>query len=150
MERIQNAVGVIGVCVTVCALLGMLLPNGNIKKAVETGFSILMLWILLAPFAHAGDLQNRIVTQETPYDAYIYSDTQVYSSAVENLITTTLSKAGISVQSVQSEIELDSTGNVLLRSVLVSVSDESEEKTVTDILKNTLEIPPETVTVQGE
>jgi len=150
MDEIQNAVGVIGVCVTVCALLGMLLPNGNIKKAAETGFSILVLWILLAPFTHADALQNRIFTEETLNETDTYADSaQVYRSAVENLMTTTLSEAGISVQSVEAEIALDGTGNILLQSISVTVSNHEEAEKVTDILQNTLEIPPETVTVQG-
>ncbi len=151
MEEIQNAVGVIGVCVTVCALLGMLLPNGNIKKAAETGFSILVLCILLAPFVHSDALQNRIFTQENPYDTYTYDadNTQAYRSAVENLITTTLTDEGISVQSVKSEIVLDGTGNVVLQSVSVTISNVEEKEKVPDILQNALEIPPETVTVEG-
>ncbi|MDO4153752.1 MAG: hypothetical protein Q4E21_02750 [Clostridia bacterium] len=150
MEKLQAAVCAVGIGITVAALFGMLFPNGNIKKAAETGLTVLLLFLLASPFLQSGNIENRILTESLAYDLETFSTVDVYQNAVASYIQTTLKNAGIPTQSVRAAVQLDDDNTVLLQTVQVEVSKDTDTEVLLQVLEDCLEIPPEIVTVQGE
>lgn len=149
MEKLQTAVGAVGIGITVAALFGVLFPNGNIKKAGETGLTVLLLFLILTPFLHTGEGEIHILREMEAYDAYTYTQTQVYKSAVETFIQDTLLNAGIPTQAVQAEIQCGDVGEIVLKNVLIAAKNETDATLLIKILQEQLGIPPEIVSVQG-
>lgn len=150
MEKLQAAVCAVGIGITVAALFGMLFPNGNIKKAAETGLTVLLLFLLVSPFLQSGNIENRILTESLAYDLETFSTVDVYQNAVASYIQTTLENAGIPTQSVRAAVQLGDDNTVLLQTVQVEASKDTDTEVLLQVLEDCLEIPPEIVTVQGE
>lgn len=150
MEKLQAAVCAVGIGITVAALFGMLFPNGNIKKAAETGLTVLLLFLLVSPFLQSGNIENRILTESLAYDLETFSTVDVYQNAVASYIQTTLENAGIPTQSVRAAVQLGDDNTVLLQTVQVEVLKDTDTEVLLQVLEDSLEIPPEIVTVQGE
>lgn len=150
MEKLQAAVCAVGIGITVAALFGMLFPNGNIKKAAETGLTVLLLFLLVSPFLQSGNIENRILTESLAYDLETFSTVDVYQNAVASYIQTTLEKAGIPTQSVRAAVQLGDDNTVLLQTVQVEVAKDTDTEVLLQVLEDCLKIPPEIVTVQGE
>lgn len=150
MEKLQAAVCAVGIGITVAALFGMLFPNGNIKKAAETGLTVLLLFLLVSPFLQSGNIENRILTESLAYDLETFSTVDVYQNAVASYIQTTLENAGIPTQSVRAAVQLGDDNTVLLQTVQVEVSKDTDTEVLLQVLEDCLEIPPEIVAVQGE
>lgn len=150
MEKLQAAVCAVGIGITVAALFGMLFPNGNIKKAAETGLTVLLLFLLVSPFLQSRNIENRILTESLAYDLETFSTVDVFQNAVASYIQTTLKNAGIPTQSVRAAVQLDDDNTVLLQTVQVEVSKDTDNEVLLQVLEDSLEIPPEIVMVQGE
>lgn len=150
MEKLQAAVCAVGIGITVAALFGMLFPNGNIKKAAETGLTVLLLFLLVSPFLQPGNIENRILTESLAYDLETFSTVDVYQNAVASYIQTTLENAGIPTQSVRAAVQLGDDNTVLLQTVQVEVAKDTDTEVLLQVLEDCLKIPPEIVTVQGE
>lgn len=150
MEKLQAAVYAVGIGITVTALFGMLFPNGNIKKAAETGLTVLLLFLLVSPFLQLGNIENRILTEGLAYDLETFSTVDVYQNAVASYIQTSLENAGIPTQSVRVAVQLGDDNTVLLQTVQVEVSKDTDTEVLLQVLEDSLEIPSEIVTVQGE
>lgn len=150
MEKLQAAVCAVGIGITVAALFGMLFPNGNIKKAAETGLTVLLLFLLVSPFLQSGNIENRILTESLAYDLETFSTVDVYQNAVASYIQTTLENAGIPTQSVRAAMQLGDDNTVLLQTVQVEVAKDTDTEVLLQVLEDCLKIPPEIVTVQGE
>lgn len=150
MEKLQAAVCAVGIGITVAALFGMLFPNGNIKKAAETGLTVLLLFLLVSPFLQSGNIENRILTESLAYDLETFSTVDVYQNAVASYIQTTLENAGIPTQSVRAAVQLGDDNTVLLQTVQVEVLKDTDTEVLLQVLEDCLKIPPEIVTVQGE
>ena len=150
MEKLQAAVCTVGIGITVAALFGMLFPNGNIKKAAETGLTILLLFLLVSPFLQSGNIDSRILSEGLAYDLETFSTVDVYQNAVANYIQITLENAGIPTQSVRATVQLDDDNTVLLQSVQVEASKDTDTEVLMQVLEDRLEIPSEIITVQGE
>lgn len=150
MEKLQAAVCAVGIGITVAALFGMLFPNGNIKKAAETGLTVLLLFLLVSPFLQSGNIENRILTESLAYDLETFSTVDVYQNAVASYIQTTLENAGIPTQSVRAAVQLGDDNTVLLQTVQVEVAKDTDTEVLLQVLEDCLKIPPEIVTVQGE
>lgn len=150
MEKLQAAVCSVGIGITVAALFGMLFPNGNIKKAAETGLTVLLLFLLVSPFLQSGNIENRILTESLAYDLETFSTVDVYQNAVASYIQTTLENAGIPTQSVRAAVQLGDDNTVLLQTVQVEVLKDTDTEVLLQVLEDCLKIPPEIVTVQGE
>lgn len=149
MDKIQAAVVTIGVGMTVAALFGMLFPNGNIKKAGETGMTILLLFLLVTPFLQIGDT-GRILSESPAYDLETYTQANIYENAVERCIENTLTTAGYAVYDVEATVQLGEDNTVCLQTLQISVEKETNTEEVLRILQNDFEIPSEIVAVQGE
>lgn len=150
MEKLQAAVYAVGIGITVTALFGMLFPNGNIKKAAETGLTVLLLFLLVSPFLQLGNIENRILTEGLAYDLETFSTVDVYQNAVASYIQTSLENAGIPTQSVRVAVQLGDDNTVLLQTMQVEVSKDTDTEVLLQVLEDSLEIPSEIVTVQGE
>lgn len=150
MENIKVAVGTIGVFVTAISLFGLLFPNGNIKKAGETGMTILTLFLLITPFLQAEFAESRILPERAAYDLYTFSESDVYQKALEQLIQNTLSQAGVQTESVTANIQNGENEEILLENLQITVSKETDEAYLKQILYDNLEIPSEIVQVTGE
>lgn len=150
MEQLQATVCAVGIGITVTALFGMLFPNGNVKKAAETGLTVLLLFLLVSPFLRSGNIDSRILSEGLAYDLETFSTVDVYQNAVENYIQITLENAGIPTQSVRATVQLDDDNTVLLQSVQVEASKDTDTEVLLQVLVDRLEIPSEIITVQGE
>ena len=150
MEQLQATVCAVGIGITVAALFGMLFPNGNMKKAAETGLTVLLLFLLVSPFLQSGNIENRILTESLAYDLETFSTVDVYQNAVASYIQTTLENAGIPTQSVRAAMQLGDDNTVLLQTVQVEVAKDTDTEVLLQVLEDCLKIPPEIVTVQGE
>lgn len=150
MEQLKATVCVVGIGITVAALFGMLFPNGNVKKAAETGLTVLLLFLLVSPFLRSGNIDSRILSEGLAYDLETFSTVDVYQNAVANYIQITLENAGIPTQSVRATVQLDDDNTVLLQSVQVEASKDTDTEVLLQVLEDRLEIPSEIITVQGE
>ena len=128
----------------------MLFPNGNVKKAAETGLTVLLLFLLVSPFLRSGNIDSRILSEGLAYDLETFSTVDVYQNAVANYIQITLENAGIPTQSVRATVQLDDDNTVLLQSVQVEASKDTDTEVLLQVLVDRLEIPSEIITVQGE
>lgn len=150
MEKMQAAACTIGVGITVVALFGMLFPSGNIKKAGETGLTILLLFLLITPFLQLNDAESRIMSEVSTYDTETLTQVSVYENAVECLIENTLVNAGYTVHNVDATVRFGDNNTICLENLRLSVEKEADTEAALRILQNDLEIPPEIVAVQGE
>ena len=150
MEQLKATVCAVGIGITVAALFGMLFPNGNMKKAAETGLTVLLLFLLVSPFLRSGNIDSRILSEGLAYDLETFSTVDVYQNAVANYIQNTLENAGIPTQSVRATVQLDDDNTVLLQSVQVEASKDTNTEVLLQVLVDRLEIPSEIITVQGE
>lgn len=150
MEQLKSTVCAVGIGITVAALFGMLFPNGNMKKAAETGLTVLLLFLLVSPFLRSGNIDSRILSEGLAYDLETFSTVDVYQNAVANYIQITLENAGIPTQSVRATVQLDDDNTVLLQSVQVEASKDTDTEVLMQVLEDRLEIPSEIITVQGE
>ena len=150
MEQLQATVCAVGIGITVAGLFGMLFPNGNVKKAAETGLTVLLLFLLVSPFLRSGNIDSRILSEGLAYDLETFSTVDVYQNAVANYIQITLENAGILTQSVRATVQLDDDNTVLLQSVQVEASKDTDTEVLLQVLEDRLEIPSEIITVQGE
>lgn len=150
MEQLKATVCVVGIGITVAALFGMLFPNGNVKKAAETGLTVLLLFLLVSPFLRSGNIDSRILSEGLAYDLETFSTVDVYQNAVANYIQITLENVGIPTQSVRATVQLDDDNTVLLQSVQVEASKDTDTEVLLQVLEDRLEIPSEIITVQGE
>ena len=105
-------------CFSILVLLfRMLFPSGNVKKAGETIISLLMVFMLISPFAEflsAGELTFPQIQEEDIYDV---GQEQVYAHTLETTITEQLSSAGIEVEELTLQTELDEENYLVLSSV---------------------------------
>lgn len=140
--------------VTICVfsilvlLFRMLFPSGNVKKAGETIISLLMVFMLISPFADllsTGELRFPQIQEEDIYDV---GQEQVYTRTLEKAISEQLTAAGIEVEELTLQTELDDENYLVLSSVrLVTASEKSDEEICT-CLKDSLGIPAEIIKIE--
>ena len=111
---------------------------------------ILLLFLLVSPFLRSGNIDSRILSEGLAYDLETFSTVDVYQNAVANYIQITLENAGIPTQSVRATVQLDDDNTVLLQSVQVEASKDTNTEVLLQVLVDRLEIPSEIITVQGE
>lgn len=140
--------------VTICVfsilvlLFRMLFPSGNVKKAGETIISLLMVFMLISPFAEflsAGELTFPQIQEEDIYDV---GQEQVYAHTLETTITEQLSSAGIEVEHLTLETELDEENYLVLSSVRLVTASEKSDGEICACLETSLGIPAEIITIE--
>ena len=140
--------------VTICVfsilvlLFRMLFPSGNVKKAGETIISLLMVFMLISPFADllsTGDLRFPQIQEEDIYDV---GQEQVYTHTLEKAISEQLSSAGIEVEDLTLETELDEENYLVLSSVRLVTASEKSDGEICACLETSLGIPAEIITIE--
>ena len=150
MMTVQSVVAALGVSMAVGALFSILFPNGNIKKAGETGMTVLLLLLLVSPILPFKDKTKRAVSNTESENAYTYSQTQIYKGAAEQYIYDTLENGGIPVESVEISVFSSETNEIVVKQVEITASEHTDIAAIKQFLQEQLTVPPEIVTVQGE
>ena len=148
MDTIQSWAVTICVFSVLVLLFRMLFPSGNVKKAGETVISLLMVFMLISPFADllsSGELSFPQIREEDIYDV---GQEQVYAHTLEMTISEQLSASGIEVEELTLQTELDEENYLVLSSVrLVTASDKSDDE-IRTCLEDALGIPAEIITIE--
>ncbi len=148
MDTIQSWAVTICVFSVLVLLFRMLFPSGNVKKAGETLISLLMVFMLISPFADllsSGELSFPQIREEDIYDV---GQEQVYAHTLEMTISEQLSASGIEVEELTLQTELDEENYLVLSSVrLVTASDKSDDE-IRTCLEDALGIPAAIITIE--
>lgn len=148
MDTIQSWAVTICVFSILVLLFRMLFPSGNVKKAGETIISLLMVFMLISPFADllsTGDLRFPQIQEEDIYDV---GQEQVYTHTLEKAISEQLSSAGIEVEDLTLETELDEENYLVLSSVRLVTASEKSDGEICACLETSLGIPAEIITIE--
>lgn len=148
MDTIRSWAVTICVFSVLVLLFRMLFPAGNVKRAGETLIALLMVFMLVSPFAklfRAGQLTFPELQEE---DVYEVGQEQVYANALQKTITEQLSNAGIEVGEIALQTELDTENYLVLSGVHLVTDSEKNDNEIRACLENTLGIPEEIVTIE--
>ena len=148
MDTIQSWAVTICVFSVLVLLFRMLFPSGNVKKAGETVISLLMVFMLISPFADllsSGELTFPQIREEDIYDV---GQEQVYAHTLEMTISEQLSASGIEVEELTLQTELDEENYLVLSSVRLVTASEKSDDEICACLEEALGIPAEIITIE--
>lgn len=137
----------LSVCVfaVIVVLFKVMFPQGNIKKTGETLMVLLMLLVMLQPFAKI-DLNSAELLPKTEW--YDYAEIQkknAYDTALKQVIYNTLTEKGIEIEEIQLNAETDAEQYLVL--TLLRLKTDADSNQILSCLKEELGIPEEIVQI---
>lgn len=107
MEKISLWGASVCVFSVIIVLFKAMFPKGNIKKTGETVMVLLMLLVMLQPFAEMDLNAETLVPKDDLFDWEVTQENNAYSSALEQVICEALLQHNIQVDDIQLQTNRD-------------------------------------------
>lgn len=134
------------VCVfsVIIVLFKAMFPKGNVKKTGETVMVLLMLLVMLQPFAEMDLNAETLVPKDDLFDWEVTQENNAYSSALEQVICEALLQHNIKVDDIQLQTNRDDEQYLVLTELKIKT--EADAAQVLPCLEE-LGIPKEIVEI---
>ena len=122
MEKISLWGASVCVFSVVIVLFKAMFPKGNIKKTGETVMVLLMLLVMLQPFAKIDLHTETLVPKDELFDYKAIQETNVYNSALEQVICEVLLQHNIKVEDIQLQTNRDNEQYLVLTELKIKTA----------------------------
>lgn len=122
MEKISLWGASVCVFSVVIVLFKAMFPKGNIKKTGETVMVLLMLLVMLQPFAKIDLHTETLVPKDELFDYKAIQETNVYNSALEQVICEVLLQHNIKVDDIQLRTNRDNEQYLVLTELKIKTA----------------------------
>lgn len=155
MEDIKCWILEICVFSAVVSLYKLLLPNGNVKRAGEIVFSLLMLLVLVSPLAkfQKSSFSSGAGTEfGGPNDVQeeSFAEAALYERAVCKAVREALKRKQIPCFGVQARTNIGEASDIVISDIEVVVQSELPASQIRDWLSGAIGVPAEIVRVQRQ
>lgn len=144
MEKISLWGASVCVFSVIIVLFKAMFPKGNIKKTGETVMVLLMLLVMLQPFAEMDLNAETLVLKDDLFDYEAIQETTVYNSALEQVICEALLQHNIQVDDIELQTNRDNEQYLVLTELKIKT--EADAAQVLPYLEE-LGIPKEIVEI---
>lgn len=122
MEKISLWGASVCVFSVVIVLFKAMFPKGNIKKTGETVMVLLMLLVMLQPFAKIDLHTETLVPKDELFDYKAIQETNAYNSALEQVICEALLQHNIKVEDIQLQTNRDNEQYLVLTELKIKTA----------------------------
>lgn len=142
---------ILSVCVfsVVLSLYKLLLPEGNIKRAGETVFSLLLLMVMVSPLMQVKnkDFSFHFTASDIFSEQAAKAEVRPYKEAVEKAVSDALSAKQIEHNEVLADMNIENETNIIINNIFISVKDGTDEDTVRQAIAENTMISADVITI---
>lgn len=127
MEKISLWGASVCVFSVIIVLFKAMFPKGNIKKTGETVMVLLMLLVMLQPFAEMDLNAETLVPKDDLFDWEVTQENNAYNSALEQVICEALLQHNIKVDDIQLQTNRDNEQFLVLTELKIKTEADVEQ-----------------------